>query len=75
MRDPELVDETDHALDVALPRRSHHVAVVEDPCGYEGLAVTDLVSLGASTSVEVVQQQFARELAGLLGYTITPCKP
>ena len=43
-----------------------------NPCGYEGLAVTDLVTLGAETSIEDVQQQFAAELAEVLGYTIEP---
>ncbi|OOY34364.1 octanoyltransferase [Solemya velum gill symbiont] len=41
-----------------------------NPCGYEGLAVTDLNKEGSHASVASVQTEFASELAELLGYTI-----
>lgn len=43
-----------------------------NPCGYEGLEVTDLHSLGIETTIDHVQIQFASELSKLLGYTVTP---
>ncbi len=41
-----------------------------NPCGYEGLAVTDLKRQGSNASVASIHTQFASELAELLGYTI-----
>lgn len=41
-----------------------------NPCGYPGLDVTDLASLGVTTSFEILHTELASELATLLGYTI-----
>jgi lipoyl(octanoyl) transferase len=39
-----------------------------DPCGYEGMEVTQLADLGVSASAFTVGAELARRLAGLLGY-------
>lgn len=41
-----------------------------NPCGYEGQAVTDLLSLGITADIVAIQHEFAQELAQFLGYTI-----
>ena len=41
-----------------------------NPCGYPGLEVTDLESLGAKVEMDQIFAELATELATLLGYTI-----
>ena len=41
-----------------------------NPCGYAGLAVTDLASEGSNISVAQIHQQFVTEFAALMGYTL-----
>ncbi len=40
-----------------------------NPCGYPGLAVTDLAALGIDTDVVSVADKLTAKLAGILGYT------
>ena len=41
-----------------------------NPCGYPGLAVTDMASLGVNTDVASVAQMLTTKLAAILGYTL-----
>lgn len=41
-----------------------------NPCGYPGLAVTDLAALGIDTDVVSVADKLTAKLAGILGYTL-----
>ena len=41
-----------------------------NPCGYTGLAVTDMASLGVNTDVASVAQMLTTKLAAILGYTL-----
>ena len=43
-----------------------------NPCGYSGLDVTDLKSLGVETKIDKIYTELTTELATLLGYTIEP---
>ncbi len=41
-----------------------------NPCGYPGLAVTDMATLGIDTDVVTVAQKLTTKLAAILGYTL-----
>ena len=41
-----------------------------NPCGYPGLAVTDMATLGIDTDVVSVAQMLTTKLAAILGYTL-----
>lgn len=41
-----------------------------NPCGYPGLAVTDMASLGVNTDVLSVADKLTAELAAILGYNL-----
>ena len=41
------------------------------PCGLEGIRMTDLARLGAATDADSIRRQLAGEIARLLGYTRT----
>ena len=42
-----------------------------NPCGFPGLAVTDLATLGVDTDVATVAHKLTTNLAAILGYTLT----
>lgn len=43
-----------------------------DPCGYKGLAVTDMRSAGYSGSLDDVQQSLIESLSSEMGFRIRP---
>ncbi|HBH35875.1 MAG TPA: octanoyltransferase [Gammaproteobacteria bacterium] len=42
-----------------------------NPCGFPGLAVTDLATLGVDTDVATAAHKLTTKLAAILGYTLT----
>ena len=42
-----------------------------NPCGYPGLAVTDMATLGVNTDVLTVANRLTQKLAAVLGYTLS----